>query len=72
MLATVSPPAGFGVAELQLEIDDTEHARRRAAGLGVATGQGFGGLDVLMALPHGLPVPLPALTGEPTKCGLLR
>lgn len=62
MLATVSPPAGYGVAELQLDIDDTEHERRRAAGLGVATGHGFGGLDVLMALPHGLPVPLEALT----------
>ncbi|WP_328766032.1 hypothetical protein [Streptomyces sp. NBC_00286] len=62
MLATVPAPAGFGVAELQLDIDDAEHERRRAAGLGVATGHGFGGLDVLMALPHGLPVPLEALT----------
>ncbi|WP_329537348.1 hypothetical protein OG568_53890 (plasmid) [Streptomyces sp. NBC_01450] len=62
MLATVPAPAGFGIAELQLDIDDAEHERRRAVGLGVATGHGFGGLDVLMALPHGLPVPLPALT----------
>lgn len=66
MLATVDPPAGFGVAglqaELQLDIDDAEHERRHAAGLGVATGHGFGGLNVLMALPHGLPVPLSALT----------
>jgi hypothetical protein len=60
VLATVPASAGFGVAELQLDIDDAEHERRRAAGLGVATG--FGGLDVLMALPHGLPFPLPALT----------
>lgn len=62
MLATVPATAGFGIAELHLDIDDAEHERRRAAGLGVATGHGFGGLDVLMALPHGLPVPLPALT----------
>ncbi|MGW1617532.1 hypothetical protein ACWCQZ_51540 [Streptomyces sp. NPDC002285] len=62
MLATVPASAGFGVAELQLDIDDAEHERRQAAGLGVATGYGFGGLDVLMALPHGLPVPLAALT----------
>ncbi|GAA0896838.1 MULTISPECIES: hypothetical protein [Streptomyces violaceusniger group] len=62
MLATVPSSAGFGVAELQLDIDDAEHDRRHAAGLGVATGHGFGGLDVLMALPHGLPVPLEALT----------
>ncbi|MET7543764.1 hypothetical protein [Streptomyces sp. NPDC005507] len=41
---------------LQLDIDDAEHERRRAAGLSVATGHGFGGLNVLMALPHGLPV----------------
>ncbi|MGW4758454.1 hypothetical protein [Streptomyces chartreusis] len=62
MLATVPATAGFGVAELHLDIDDAEHERRHAAGLGVATGHGFGGLDVLMALPHGLPVPLADLT----------
>ncbi|MEU6357474.1 hypothetical protein ABZ896_50625 [Streptomyces sp. NPDC047072] len=60
--ATVPASAGFGVAELQLDIDDAEHERRQAAGLGVATGYGFGGLDVLMALPHGLPVPLESLS----------
>lgn len=64
MLATVPASAGFGVAELQLDIDEAEHGRRLAAGLGVATGHGFGGLDVLMALPHGLPVPLGALTEQ--------
>lgn len=62
MLATVPVSGGFGVAELRLDIDDVEHERRHAAGLGVATGHGFGGLDVLMALPHGLPVPLADLT----------
>lgn len=54
MLATVPASAGFGIAELHIDIDDVEHMRRQAAGLGVATGYGFGGLDVLMALPHGL------------------
>lgn len=62
MLATVPASAGFGVAVLQLDIDDAEHERRQAASLGVATGHGFGGLDVLMALPHGLPVPLESLS----------
>ncbi|MFZ3562702.1 MULTISPECIES: hypothetical protein [unclassified Streptomyces] len=62
MIAIVPASAGFGQAELQLDIDDTEHERRRTAGLGVATGYGFGGLDVLMALPHGLPVPVADLT----------
>ncbi|WP_128380441.1 hypothetical protein [Streptomyces cavernae] len=62
MLATVAAPAGFGIAELQVDVDDAEHERRHAVGLGVATGYGFGGLDVLMALPHGLPVPLSVLT----------
>lgn len=56
MIATVRAPGGFGDAMLQLDIDDAEHERRRAAGLSVATGHGFGGLNVLMALPHGLPV----------------
>ncbi|MEV2235825.1 hypothetical protein AB0H69_45750 [Streptomyces phaeochromogenes] len=64
MLATVPATAGFGVAELQLDIDDAEHERRHATGLGVATGYGFGGLDVLMALPHGLPVPLTSLSDQ--------
>lgn len=62
MTVTVPASDGFGKAELQLDIDDAEHERRRAAGLGVATGHGFGGLDVLMTLPHGLPVPVADLT----------
>ncbi|UDM05512.1 hypothetical protein [Streptomyces longhuiensis] len=62
MIVTVPASAGFGKAELQIDIDDAEHERRRAAGLGVATGHGFGGLDVLMALPHGLPLPVADLT----------
>lgn len=62
MIAAVPAPDGFGKAELQLDIDDAEHQRRRAAGLTTATGYGFGGLDVLMALPHGLPVPVADLT----------
>ncbi|MEU6402522.1 hypothetical protein [Streptomyces sp. NPDC046985] len=64
MLATVPTSAGFGVAELQLDIDDAEHERRHAVGSGVATGYGFGGLDVLMALPHSLPVPLESLSNQ--------
>ncbi|WP_331757684.1 hypothetical protein OH736_45885 (plasmid) [Streptomyces sp. NBC_01650] len=62
MTVTVPAPDGFGKADLQLDIHDAEHERRRAAGLGVATGHGFGGLDVLMTLPHGLPVPVADLT----------
>ncbi|WP_406132270.1 hypothetical protein [Streptomyces sp. NBC_00989] len=64
MMVTVSAPRGVGEAMLHLDIDDVEHERRRAAGLGVATGYGFGGLDVLMGLPHGLPVPLSALNSH--------
>jgi hypothetical protein len=64
MIATVPSPSGYSGAILQVDIDDGEHERRHAAGLGMATGHGFGGLDVLMALPHGLPVPLAALTGH--------
>lgn len=62
MITMVPSPGGYSGAMLHLDIDDAEADRRRAAGLGVATGFGFGGLDVLMALPHGLPVPLAALT----------
>lgn len=63
MIATVpSSIGGYTGAELTLDIDRAEHDRRRAAGIGVVTGHGFGGLDHLMALPHGLPVPLDALT----------
>lgn len=52
---------GYTEATLTLAIDQAEHKRRQAAGLTVATGHGFGGLDHLMALPHGLPVPLDTL-----------
>ena len=63
MIATVlSSIGGYTGAELTLDIDQAEHERRAAAGIGVVTGHGFGGLDVLMALPHGLPVPLADLT----------
>lgn len=53
---------GYTGAQLTLDINQAEHQRRQAAGLGTATGHGFGGLDILMALPHGLPVPLADLT----------
>lgn len=53
---------GYNGATLTLAIDPTEHARRQAVGLQLATGHGFAGLDHLMALPEGLPVPLAALT----------
>lgn len=52
---------GYSGATLHLDIDHTEHQRRRDAGIGVVTGHGFGGLDILMALPHGMPVPLDTL-----------
>jgi hypothetical protein len=62
-VTTVVPSfSGYSGAELTLDIDQTEHDRRVAAGMGLVTGHGFGGLDVLMALPHGLPVPLAGLT----------
>ena len=38
MLVTVPASAGFGGAEPQLDLDEAEHERRLAAGLGVATG----------------------------------
>lgn len=53
---------GYTGATLHLDIDATEHARRQAAGIGPVTGHGFGGLDHLMALPDGIPVPLNTLT----------
>jgi hypothetical protein len=62
--ATVDVPSltgGYTNATLTLAIDQAEHERRQAAGLGTVTGHGFGGLDHLMALPHGLPVPLDSL-----------
>lgn len=63
MITTVpSQIGGYAGADLRLDIDQAEHERRAAAGIGLVTGHGFGGLDVLMALPHGLPVPLAALT----------
>jgi hypothetical protein len=62
VIATVPSGHGYSGATLHLDIDQAEHERRQGAGLGVATGRGFGGLDVLMALPHGLPVPLADLT----------
>lgn len=64
MPGTASPPrsAITRLFELQLDIDDAEHERRRAVGLTAATGHGFGGLDVLMALPHGFPVLVADLT----------
>jgi len=53
---------GYSGAQLTLDIDHAEHHRRQAAGLGTVTCHGFGGLDILMALPHGLPVALTDLT----------
>lgn len=55
---------GYGGATLHLAIDPAEHQRRQAAGIGPVTGHGFGGLDHLMALPAGLPVPVAELTKE--------
>lgn len=61
---TVQVPSfpGYRGATLHLAIDEAEHQRRQAAGIGPVTGYGFGGLDHLMALPAGLPVPLLRLT----------
>lgn len=53
---------GYKGATLHLAIDAAEHQRRQQAGMRLVTGHGFGGLDHLMALPHGLPVPLNTLT----------
>ena len=64
MTATVDVPSltgGYTNATLTLAIDQAEHERRQAAGIGTVTGHGFGGLDHLMALPHGLPIPLNSL-----------
>lgn len=62
-MATIVPSfPGYSGAQLTLDIDQAEHQRRQKAGLGTATGHGFGGLDILMSLPHGLPVPLTDLT----------
>jgi hypothetical protein len=59
---TAPSPRGYPGATLHLDIDPAEHHRRQEAGIGVITGHGFGGLDVLMELPHGLPVPVAELT----------
>lgn len=61
LTATVPSFPGYAGATLHLDIDPTEHARRQAAGIGPVTGHGFGGLDHLMSLPAGLPVPLDTL-----------
>jgi hypothetical protein len=53
--------SGYSGATLHLTIDPTEHQRRQQAGMRLVTGHGFGGLDHLMALPAGLPVPLNTL-----------
>ncbi|MFG2276719.1 hypothetical protein ACGFNY_44045 [Streptomyces chartreusis] len=60
-LVAVPSFSGYSGATLHLAIDQAEHQRRQKAGLRLATGHGFGGLDHLMALPHGLPVPLNTL-----------
>lgn len=62
MIATVPSPCVHTGATLRLDIDPAEHQRRQEAGIRLATGHGFGGLDVLMALPHGWPVPVTELT----------
>lgn len=62
---------GYGGATLHLAIDPAEHQRRQAAGIGPITGHGFGGLDHLMALPAGLPVPVDSLT-EAQRAYVLR
>lgn len=62
--ATVPAPSGYSDATLHLDIDATEHQRRQDAGIGPVIGHGFGGLDTLMTLPHGLPVPVAALTAR--------
>ncbi|GHJ34299.1 hypothetical protein ACFV4E_22805 [Streptomyces hygroscopicus] len=59
--------SGYSGATLHLAIDPAEHQRRQAAGIGPVTGHGFGGLDHLMALPAGMPVPLDSLTKEQQK-----
>ncbi|WP_050800436.1 hypothetical protein [Streptomyces himastatinicus] len=66
---TVQVPSfsGYGGATLHLAIDPAEHQRRQAAGIGPVTGHGFGGLDHLMALPAGMPVPVDSLTREQQK-----
>ncbi|CAM5494940.1 MULTISPECIES: hypothetical protein [Streptomyces] len=67
--STVEVPSfsGYSGATLHLAIDPAEHQRRQAAGIGPVTGHGFGGLDHLMALPAGLPVPVSSLTEEQQK-----
>jgi len=66
---TVQVPSfpGYSGATLHLTLDPAEHQRRQAAGIGPVTGYGFGGLDHLMALPAGLPVPVDTLTEEQQK-----
>ncbi|MFJ1992987.1 hypothetical protein [Streptomyces asiaticus] len=66
---TVQVPSfsGYSGATLHLAIDPAEHQRRQAAGIGPVTGHGFGGLDHLMAIPAGMPVPVAELTREQQK-----
>lgn len=58
---------GYTGATLHLNIDQAEHQRRQNTGTMHGTGHGFGGLDHLMALPAGLPVPLKELTPAQQK-----
>ncbi len=53
--ATAPAATGFGVAELQLDIDDAEQNDVTPPAWPSASDYGCGGLDVLMALPYGLP-----------------
>lgn len=63
-LVQVPSFSGYGGATLHLAIDHAEHQRRQQAGLDKAIGHGFGGLDHLMAVPDGIPVPLASLNTE--------
>ncbi|MEU1908409.1 hypothetical protein [Streptomyces hygroscopicus] len=66
---TVQVPSfsGYSGATLHLAIDLAEHQRRQTVGIGPVTGHGFGGLDHLMTLPAGIPVPVDDLTEEQQK-----
>jgi hypothetical protein len=63
-LAAVPSPSGYAGATLDLDVDQVEHQRRQDAGIGSILGNGFGGLNHLMALPAGLPVPIADLTEQ--------
>ena len=60
--STVEVPSfsGYSGATLHLAIDTAEHQRRQTAGIGPVTAPD--GLDTLMTLPAGMPVPLLRLT----------